>query len=120
MRAADELAKAGKKAGVIDAYSMPLQTKGILEIAQKSGGRIITVEDNYSGGLDAEIGIAIAQSRRVNQAAESVRPSGSQERPRAAGRARLPRAGRHSRSPRRCSNRSSSSHRVRSSFKKGT
>jgi transketolase len=62
LRAADELAKAGKKAGVIDAYSLPLQTKGILEIAQKSGGRIITVEDNYSGGLDAEMGIAIAQS----------------------------------------------------------
>jgi transketolase len=62
LKAADELAKSGKKAGVIDAYSMPLQTKGILEIAQKSGGRIITVEDNYSGGLDAEIGVAIAQS----------------------------------------------------------
>jgi len=62
LKAADELAKSGKKAGVIDAYSMPLQTKGILEIAQKSGGRIITVEDNYSGGLDAEIALAIAQS----------------------------------------------------------
>ncbi|HEX4796146.1 MAG TPA: transketolase [Humisphaera sp.] len=60
LKAADELAKAGKKAAVIDAYSLPLQTKGILEIAQKSGGTIITVEDNYSGGLDAEIAMAIA------------------------------------------------------------
>ncbi len=59
---ADELAKQGKKATVIDAYSIPLQTKGILEIAARSGGRIITVEDNYSGGLDAEIALAITTS----------------------------------------------------------
>jgi transketolase len=60
LKAADELAKAGKQATVIDAYSMPLKTEGILEIAQKNGGRIITVEDNYAGGLDAEIAQAIA------------------------------------------------------------
>src|SRR5256885_2189202 len=62
LKAADELAKSGKKAAVVDAYSMPLQTKGILELAQKSGGTIITVEDNYAGGLDAEIATAIATS----------------------------------------------------------
>ncbi len=62
LKVADELAKSGKKAAVIDAYSMPLQTKGILEIAEKSGGRIITVEDNYAGGLESEIAFAIAQS----------------------------------------------------------
>jgi transketolase len=62
LSAADELAKSGKKIGVIDAYSLPLQTKGILEIATRSGGQIITVEDNYTGGLDAEIATAIAES----------------------------------------------------------
>ncbi len=62
LKAADELAKAAKKVAVIDAYSLPLQTQGILELAQKSGGRIITVEDNYTGGLDAEIAMAIAES----------------------------------------------------------
>ncbi len=60
LRAADELAKSGKKATVIDAYSMPLNAKPILEIAQKSGGRIVTVEDNYAGGLESEIAAAIA------------------------------------------------------------
>jgi len=60
LKAADELAKAGKKVGVIDAYSLPLNTQGVLDIALKSGGRIITVEDNYAGGLDAEIATAIA------------------------------------------------------------
>ena len=55
LKAADELAKSGKKAGVIDAYGLPLKDTGILDIAAKTGGRIITVEDNYTGGLDAEI-----------------------------------------------------------------
>ncbi len=60
LKAADELAKNGKKATVIDAYSLPLKDRGILDIAAKSGGRIITVEDNYTGGLDAEIAILAA------------------------------------------------------------
>jgi transketolase len=62
LKAADELGKSGRKAAVVDAYSLPLQTKGILELAARSGGTIITVEDNYSGGLDAEIATAIATS----------------------------------------------------------
>ena len=60
LKAADELGKSGKKAAVIDAYSLPLKTDAVLDIAARCGGRIITVEDNYSGGLDAEIAIAIA------------------------------------------------------------
>ena len=60
LKASDELAKSGKKAGVIDAYSLPLNTKGILELAQRSGSYIVTVEDNYTGGLDSEIATAIA------------------------------------------------------------
>ena len=47
---------------MIDAYSLPLKTQGILEFAARSGGQIITVEDNYTGGLDAEIATAIADS----------------------------------------------------------
>jgi transketolase len=61
LRAADELAKEGRHATVIDAYSLPLSADGILEIAQRNGGRIITAEDNYTGGLDAELAIAIAE-----------------------------------------------------------
>ena len=60
LKAADELAKSGKKAGVIDAYGLPLKDTGIVEIAAKSGGRIITVEDNYTGGLDSELAQQIA------------------------------------------------------------
>src|SRR5688572_9423735 len=60
LKASDELARNGKKAGVIDAYSLPLNSKGILELAQRSGSYIVTVEDNYTGGLDSEIATAIA------------------------------------------------------------
>ena len=39
LKAADELAKSGRKATVIDAYSAcRSRPKGILEIAQKNGG----------------------------------------------------------------------------------
>ena len=62
LKAADELAKGGKKVTVIDAYSLPLNTDGVLQVAARSGGKIITVEDNYTGGLDAEIATAIATS----------------------------------------------------------
>jgi transketolase len=62
LKAADELSRNGRSATVIDAYSLPQNTSGVLEIASRSGGRIFTVEDNYSGGLDAEIGTAIAGS----------------------------------------------------------
>lgn len=62
LAAADLLAKDGKQATVIDAYSLPLQTQGVLEIAQKNGGVVVTVEDNYTGGLDAELSSAIAAS----------------------------------------------------------
>jgi transketolase len=62
LKAADELARSGRKATVIDAYSLPLNTAAILQIAAKSGLRIITVEDNYTGGLDAELSLAIAHT----------------------------------------------------------
>src|SRR5207249_6133560 len=55
LKACDELAKSGKKPAVIDAYSFPLKTDGILDLAARCGGRIITVEDNYTGDLDADI-----------------------------------------------------------------
>jgi transketolase len=59
---ADELAKNGRKATVIDAYSLPLKVDDVLRIAARSGGTIVTVEDNYTGGLDAELAIAIANN----------------------------------------------------------
>jgi transketolase len=62
LKVADELAKSGKKAAVIDAYGLPLKDTGILDVAQRSGGRILCVEDNYAGGLEAELAEQIASS----------------------------------------------------------
>jgi transketolase len=62
LKAADELAKQGKKAAVVDAYSLPLKTTELLQLAARTGGKIVTVEDNYTGGLDAEIATAIANT----------------------------------------------------------
>jgi transketolase len=63
LKVADELAKSGRKATVIDAYGLPMKNaEQLLSIAARSGGTITTVEDNYSGGLDAEVAIAIAES----------------------------------------------------------
>jgi transketolase len=63
LRVADEMAKSGRKATVIDAYALPIANpEQILAIAARSGGTIVTVEDNYTGGLDAEMAIAIARN----------------------------------------------------------
>ena len=44
----------------IAALAAALSVIAFPSFAQKSGGTIVTVEDNYSGGLDAEIAMAIA------------------------------------------------------------
>jgi transketolase len=62
LKVADELAASGKKATVIDAYGLPLKDRGIIDIAAKCGGRIVSVEDNYTGGLDAELAGQIAST----------------------------------------------------------
>jgi transketolase len=47
-------------AGLIDAYSLPLDTDGILKIAATCGGKILVVEDNYAGGFGDEVAVAAA------------------------------------------------------------
>jgi transketolase len=60
LQAAQLLANEGHKATVIDAYSFPLDREVILESAERVGGRLLTVEDNYAGGLHAAIAEAAA------------------------------------------------------------
>ena len=54
------LSKQGLSAGLIDAYSIPLNTKGILEAGAAAGNRILVVEDNYIGGIADEVAGAAA------------------------------------------------------------
>ncbi|MGD2111365.1 MAG: transketolase [Phycisphaerae bacterium] len=59
--AAQKLADAGIGCNVLDAYMLPLDTAPILDVARGSGGVILTVEDNYAGGLRAELAEAAGQ-----------------------------------------------------------
>jgi transketolase len=54
--------KAGLRAGLIDAYSMPLATDEILQVGDDCRGTILVVEDNYIGGIGDEISAAAARS----------------------------------------------------------
>lgn len=54
--------EAGINATVVDCYSLPMEAEKLLAIAEKTNGRLVTVEDNYTGGLDAELAMAIART----------------------------------------------------------
>jgi transketolase len=62
LKVADELAKSGKKAAVVDAYSLPIKDNGIIDLAVRCGGRIICAEDNYAGGIESELAEQIAST----------------------------------------------------------
>ncbi|MEP7160174.1 MAG: transketolase [Dermatophilaceae bacterium] len=57
LAAADELAKTGIRARVIDAYSIkPIDRDALLEAAQVTGSRLVVVEDHYpEGGLGSAV-----------------------------------------------------------------
>jgi transketolase len=51
LKAYDQLQQEGISVSVIDLYSIkPLDVETIISVAQKSGGKIITVEDHYAQG----------------------------------------------------------------------
>jgi transketolase len=60
LQAAETLAADGVRCTVIDAYSFPMKAEPILSAAAKTGGRILTVEDNYGGGLGGAVAEAAA------------------------------------------------------------
>lgn len=67
LAAADELAKVGINARVIDPFTIkPIDAEGIIKNAKAVGGRIITVEDHYpEGGLGDAVLSAVAGSRDI-------------------------------------------------------
>jgi transketolase len=60
LQAAQMLNQGGIGAGVVDCYSLPLDRAALLERAQQAGAPILTVEDNYTGGLASELAEAAA------------------------------------------------------------
>ncbi|BFH69388.1 MAG: alpha-ketoacid dehydrogenase subunit beta [Paenibacillus dendritiformis] len=62
MQAADELAKEGISAHILDLRTIqPLDREAILEAAAKTGKVLIIHEDNKSGGVGAEVSAIIAE-----------------------------------------------------------
>ncbi len=61
-KALEALDKAGVSATLVDLYSLPFDTDSLLDIANQNGGYIITIEDNYAGGIGASVADALTTS----------------------------------------------------------
>ncbi len=65
LEAAKKLADSGVDCNVFDAYTLPLDAEPIFEAARQAGNSILVVEDNYSGGVHAELAEAAAETGEV-------------------------------------------------------
>jgi transketolase len=61
-KALNDLDKAGISATLVDAYSIPFDTEKLLDLANANGGYVITLEDNYGGGLGSAVADALTES----------------------------------------------------------
>lgn len=59
------LEREGISCQVFDAYTFPLDPAPILAAARAAGGTILTIEDNYAGGLHSELAEAAAETAEV-------------------------------------------------------
>lgn len=65
LEAVEKLAADGIRCNVFDAYTFPLDPAPIFSTARASGGLILTVEDNYVGGLHSELAEAAAMTGAI-------------------------------------------------------
>lgn len=61
-KAIDLLDKAGISATLVDLYSLPFDGEALLDIANQNNGQILTVEDNYGGGIGSAVADALTGS----------------------------------------------------------
>ncbi len=61
-KAMELLDKAGISATVVDLYSLPFDQEGILDLVSSNGGLVMTVEDNFGGGIGSAVADAILDS----------------------------------------------------------
>lgn len=61
-KAVELLDKAGVSATLLDMYSIPFDTDKLLDIVGENGGFVISLEDNYGGGLGSAIADALMES----------------------------------------------------------
>ena len=70
---AKQLAEQNVDCAVVDAYSLPMHTDEFLKYAESHGGKVLTLEDNYVGGLGSEIAEAAAKTAKVQVHSLNVR-----------------------------------------------
>jgi transketolase len=61
-KALDALDKAGVSATLVDLYSLPFDTDALLDIANQNNWHIVTIEDNYGGGIGGAVADALTAS----------------------------------------------------------
>jgi transketolase len=61
-KALDQLDKAGVSATLVDLYSIPFDADALLDLAQANGGYVVTIEDNYGGGIGSAVADALTNS----------------------------------------------------------
>lgn len=71
--ASNRLAEKGVHCNVFDAYTFPMDPARIVQASQATGGTILTVEDNYVGGLYSELAEAVGELRDIRVSGLTVR-----------------------------------------------
>mgnify|MGYP001164109832 FL=1 len=59
-KALDLLDAQGIDATLVDLYSLPFDADAILDLANENNGMILTLEDNYGGGIGSAIADAVS------------------------------------------------------------
>ncbi|HBS28829.1 MAG TPA: transketolase [Phycisphaerales bacterium] len=58
----ENLDRAGISATLVDLYSLPFDTDALLDLANQNNGYVITVEDNYGGGIGSAVAEALSEA----------------------------------------------------------
>ena len=61
-KAIDELDKAGVSATLVDLYSLPFDTDSLMDVIGANNGYVISIEDNYGGGIGSALADAMTES----------------------------------------------------------
>jgi len=64
-KAVDKLEEDGIKPTLVDLYSLPFDEATLAELANQCEGRVLTLEDNYTGGIGSAVAEALASRGAV-------------------------------------------------------
>ena len=60
-KALDDLDAQGIDATLVDLYSLPFDAEAILDLANDNNGMVLTLEDNYGGGIGSAVADVAAE-----------------------------------------------------------